>query len=258
MKKAIKRIAMLFMVCGLAVSVSFAYELTEMTKGEVEGVKKIVEELELLDKNELLGYQGKRTLKEGRLFLEFVEKVKQSKEKKCIYAVGDVMGDDDNEERYRYGRYGYRWNDTRPVNFYCLDTSGIVDGFKKTKEEMDYNKALRDAIIRQKANVMKSGDGALLKDGVTEVGTLSDGTKIEIEKKIGANSLLSALCFKREADLDCFGDSLNRLAMTNPSHAVIARFVCELCKSVGFSWQSILFNSWIASGYNPHNDEIII
>ena len=174
-----RKFVIMVLVAFSVVSVSFGFELREMTKGEVESVKKIVEELELLDKNELLDYEGRKTLKEGRLFLEFVEKVKQSKEKECIYAVQNVMGDDDNKERYQY----HLWSNTSPINFYCLDPSNIADGFRKTKKEMDYNKALRDAIIRQKANVMKSGDGALLKDGVTEVGTLSDGTKIEIEKK---------------------------------------------------------------------------
>ena len=183
MKKVRKMVVVLLMVFG-AVSVSFAYDLSEYDLERVQYVKNKVEYLEELEKNKALNLDGERALKEGRLYLEFAEKLKQSKQKECMYAVRDVIGDDDNKERYRYGRYGYRWSDTSSGEYFrCLSIMDFNENLKKQEEFLDRQRGLRDAIIRQKANLMKSGDGALLKDGVTEVGTLSDGTKIEIEKK---------------------------------------------------------------------------
>ncbi len=124
-------VVMLLMVFG-AVSVSFAYELTEVEKGELEGVKKIVAELEDLKKNGKLPYEGKSPLYEGKLFLEFVEKLKQSPEKDCYRARVDVMRDLDNEYRYRHRT----WSDTNGRNFRCFDLGVFIDDMKETRIEL--------------------------------------------------------------------------------------------------------------------------
>ena len=118
-------------VFGL-VSVGFGYELSEVEKGELESVKEIVAELEDLEKNGKLPYEGKSPLREGKLFLEFVEKLKQSSEKDCYRARVDVMRDLDNEYRYRY----HTWSNTNGRNFRCFDLGVFIDDMKETRIEL--------------------------------------------------------------------------------------------------------------------------
>ena len=177
MKKLMFGILMAF---GL-VSVSWAVSgyILEDLENKTQFVKNKVEYLEDLEKNGLLpSVSGKSALKEGKLYLEFVEKVKQS-DKECMSAIYEIMSDDNNKDRYQY----YLWADPNLKGQTCMTIKFWIDKLKEVEKDIKRNCERYDAFIRQKANVMKSGDGALLKDGVTEVGTLCDGTKIEIVKE---------------------------------------------------------------------------
>ncbi len=137
MEKVIKRIAMLFMVCGLAVSVSSAYELSEMQKNGVEYAKAVVAELEKVKKqgyNNYIGTDGESALIEGKEFLDFAEKMKKSKETRCEYAVSEVRSnDEDSEYRYRY----YSWASLTPKD--CLSLELFVMKVKDTKRWLNKN-----------------------------------------------------------------------------------------------------------------------
>lgn len=75
-----------------------------------------MEYLEDLEKNDLLpSVSGDSALKEGRLYLEFVEKVKQS-DKECKDAIWDIMDDDNNKDKYQY----YLWADASFMSRGCM------------------------------------------------------------------------------------------------------------------------------------------
>lgn len=133
MNNAIRKIAVLFMVCGLAVSVSVAYELTEMEKSGVEYVKAVVAELERVKKqryNNYIGDNGEHTLLSGKKFLEFVEKVKQNHNENCFYAVRYVMNDGDNWDKY----HNYVWSDTSDR---CMNLRPFAENVREIKKEFN-------------------------------------------------------------------------------------------------------------------------
>lgn len=122
------------------VSVSFAYELSEVKKGEVEGVKEIVAELERVKKqtyNNYIGEAGEYALSSGKNFLEFIEKVKQSKATDCKYAVREVMSDGDNKDKYRH----YIWSESEG-NMGCMPLHPFVEEVREAKKWLD-NKGIK-------------------------------------------------------------------------------------------------------------------
>ena len=96
MKKLIFGILMAF---GL-VSPILGYNFLENVDEKIQYVKEVVAELEDLKEKGELPYEAKEYLHQGKLFLEFAEKVKQTKEEKCEYAIRKVMSDGDNKDKY--------------------------------------------------------------------------------------------------------------------------------------------------------------
>ena len=121
-----KLVFVVLAVFGL-VSVSSAYELDEMQKSGEKYVKVAVEELDVLKKQGKLHPRGKELLLEGKDFLEFVEKVKQSPNENCFYAVQDVMSDYDNKDKYHY----YVWSDTSNR---CMDLRAFAENVRKFRK----------------------------------------------------------------------------------------------------------------------------